>query len=106
MLRKKNSKAVYREKCEEAVHSERQKLKYSFENFIHKNKAWDSYSDEFKAEYQALHKEFVKQSAEMLRRFEKEGGSELKSMIMSYLYDTDSKREELESRAKEYFLKS
>ena len=98
VLRKKNSKAVYREKCEEAVHSERQKLKYSFENFIHKNKAWNSYSDEFKAEYQALRKEFVKQSAEMLRRFEKEGGSELKSMIMSYLYDTDSKREELEGK--------
>lgn len=28
----------------------------------------------------------------MLRRFEKEGSSELKSIIMSYLYDTDSKR--------------
>ena len=78
VLRKKNSKAVYREKCKETVHSERQKLKYSFENFIHKNKAWNSYSDEFKAEYQALRKEFVKQSADMLRRFEKDGGSELK----------------------------
>ena len=98
MLRKKNSKVIYREKCEETVHSERQKVKYSFENFIHKNKAWNSYPDEFKAEYQALRKEFVKQSAEMLRRFEKEGGSELKSIIMSYLYDTDSKREELEGK--------
>ena len=98
VLRKRNSKAVYREKCSEGVYSERQKLKYSFENFIHKNKAWNSSSDEFKAEYQALRKEFVKQSAEMLRRFEKEGGSELKSMIMSYLYDTDSKREELEGK--------
>ena len=98
VLRKKNSKAVYREKCEETVHSERQKLKYSFENFIHKHKAWNSYSDEFKAEYQALRKEFVKQSADMLRKFEKEGGSELKSMIMGYLYDIDSKREELEGK--------
>ena len=98
VLRKKNSKAVYREKCKETVHSERQKLKYSFENFIHKNKAWNSYSDEFKAEYQALRKEFVKQSADMLRKFEKEGGSELKSMIMGYLYDIDSKREELEGK--------
>lgn len=98
MLRKKNSKAVYREKCEETVHSERQKLKYSFENFIHKNKAWHSYSDVFKAEYQALRREFVKQSADMLRKFEKEGGSEMKSMIMGYLYDIDSKREELEGK--------
>ena len=98
VLRKKNSKVIYREKCEESVHSERQKVKYSFENFIHKNKAWNRYSDEFKAEYQALRKEFVKQSAEMLRRFEKEGGSELKSIIMSYLYDTDSKREKLEGK--------
>lgn len=104
MLRKKNSKAIYREKCDETVHSERQKLKYSFENFIHKNKAWNSYSDEFKAEYQALRKEFVKQSAEMLRKFEKESGSDLKSMIMGYLYDIDSRREELESRAKECFV--
>ncbi len=98
VLRKKNSKAVYREKCEETVHSERQKLKYSFENFIHKNKAWHSYSDVFKAEYQALRREFVKQSADMLRKFEKEGGSEMKSMIMGYLYDIDSKREELEGK--------
>ena len=106
VLRKKNSKVIYREKCEESVHSERQKVKYSFENFIHKNKAWNSYSDEFKAEYQALRKEFVKQSADMLRRFEKEGGSELKKTILRYFYDINSKREELESRAKEYLLKS
>ena len=98
VLRKKNSKVIYREKCDETVHSERQKLKYSFENFIHKNKAWNSYSDEFKAEYQALRKEFVKQSAEMLRKFEKEGGSDLKSMIMGYLYDIDSRREDLEGK--------
>lgn len=100
VLRKKNSKVIYREKCEESVHSERQKVKYSFENFIHKNKAWHSYSDEFKAEYQALRKEFVKQSANMLRRFEKEGSSELKKTILRYFYDINSKREELESRAK------
>ena len=98
VLRKKNSKTIYREKCSEGVFSFRQQVKYRFENFIHKNKAWKSYSDELKAEYQALRKEFVKQSAEMLRRFEKEGSSELKSMIMGYLYDIDSKREELEEK--------
>lgn len=100
VLRKKNSKAVYREKCSEGVFSFRQQVKYRFENFIHKNKAWERLSDADKAEYKALHDEFIRTSAAMLREFEKNGGEELEKEITEYLDSADSKRATLEGRAK------
>lgn len=98
LLRKKNSKKIYAEKCSEGVYRERQKIKFRFENFIHKNKAWCILSDPAKAEYQALRNEFVRQSAAMLREFDKNGDAELKKKILEYLGDMDSKRLELEGK--------
>ena len=100
VLQKKNSKAIYNAKCSGGVHQERQRIKYQFENFIHKNKFWDGFSDEFKAEYQALRSEFVRESAKLLRQFDKNGEAELEKKIKEYLSDMDSKRLELEGKAK------
>lgn len=100
VLRKKNSKVIYREKCSEGVFSFRQQVKYRFENFMHKNKAWERLSDADKAEYKALHDEFIRTSAAMLREFEKNGGEELEKEITDYLESADSKRATLEGRAK------
>ncbi|MBP0982749.1 MAG: hypothetical protein J6A19_03410 [Oscillospiraceae bacterium] len=100
VLRKKNSKAIYREKCSEGVFSFRQQVKYRFENFIHKNKAWERLSDADKAEYKALHDEFIRTSAAMLREFEKNGGEELEKEIEDYIGSINSRRAELEGRAR------
>ncbi len=100
VLQKKNSKTVYRAKYSDGVYRERQRIKYQFENFIHKNKAWSALSDAAKAEYQALRSEFVRQSAAMLREFDKSGEAELEKKIRKYLGDMDSKRLELEGKAK------
>lgn len=99
LLRKKNSKAVYREKCSEGVFNLRQRVKYGFENFMHKKKGWDRLSDDEKAEYRALHDEFIRISAYMLREFEKYGGEKLEKEITEYLKSADSKRATLEGRA-------
>ncbi len=100
LLQKKNSKTVYRAKCSDGVHQERQRIKYQFENFIHKNKAWNTLSDAAKAEYQVLRSEFVRQSAAMLREFDKSGEAELEKKIREYLGDMDSRMLELEGKAK------
>jgi len=98
-LRKKNSKKIYAEKCSEGVHKERQKIKFRFENFIHKNKAWNTLPDAARAEYQALRSEFVRESAAMLRELDKSGDAELEKKIRKYLGDMDSRRLELEGKA-------
>ncbi len=98
VLRKKNSKVIYREKCSEGVFRLRQRIKYSFENFIHKNKGWDRLSDSDKSEYKALHDEFIRTSAAMLREFEKNGGAELEKEIERYVKGADSKRATLEGK--------
>lgn len=100
VLQKKNSKTVYRAKCSDGVHQERQRIKYQFENFIHKNKAWNTLSNTAKAEYQTLRSEFVRESAAMLREFDKNGDAELKKKIWEYLSDMDSKRLTLEWKEK------
>ncbi len=99
-LRKKNSKAVYREKCSEGVFNLRQRVKYGFENFMHKKKGWDRLSEAEKAQYRALHDEFIRISAYMLREFEKYGGEKLEKEITEYLKSADSKRATLEGRAR------
>ena len=100
VLRKKNSKIIYREKCSEGVFSFRQQVKYRFENFMHKNKDWECLSNADKAEYKALHDEFIRTSAAMLREFEKNGGEELEKEIEDYIGSINSRRAELEGRAK------
>ncbi len=99
ILQKKNSKTVYRSKCSGGVHQERQRIKYQFENFIHKNKAWVTLTDAAKAEYQALRSEFVRKSAKLLRQFDKSSEAELDKKIIKYLGDMDSKRLEVEGKA-------
>lgn len=95
-LRKKNSKAVYREKCSEELRHKREQHKYLFENFIHKNKLWSSLSEEQKAEYQALRNEYVRTTASMLREYEKSGDEELRERINHYINDVNGRRGDME----------
>ena len=53
----------------------------------------------FEFGYKALHDEFIRTSAAMLREFEKNGGEELEKEIAEYLDSADSKRATLEGRA-------
>lgn len=96
VLRKKNSKAVYREKCSEELRHKREQHKYLFENFIHKNKLWSSLSEEQKAEYQALRNEYVRTTASMLREYEKSGDEELRERINHYINDVNGRRGDME----------
>ena len=102
LLRKKNSKAVYREKCSEGVFNLRQRVKYGFENFMHKKKGLDRLSEAEKAQYRALHDEFVARSGEMLREYEKSGSRKLAIEIETYLNIIDNSRTKIEFNAKEY----
>ena len=99
LLRRKNSKAVYREKCSEGVFNLRQRIKYGFENFMHKKKGWDRLSEDEKAEYRALHDEFIARSGEMLKEYEKSGREELHSKIHRYISEIDSQRVAIEKSA-------
>lgn len=96
LLRKKNSKKIYTEKCAEGIHNERQRIKFRFENFIHKNKRWECLSDAAKAKYKALHDEFVRTSAAMLKEYDKNCGDDLKREIEGYLWRVDAERVSLE----------
>lgn len=96
LLRKKNSKAVYREKCSEGVFNLRQRVKYGFENFMHKKKGWNRLSEDEKAEYRALHDEFIARSGEMLKEYEKISSKELHSKIHRYISEIDSQRVAIE----------
>lgn len=96
LLRKKNSKAVYREKCSEGVFNLRQRVKYGFENFMHKKKGWNRLSEAEKAEYRALHDEFIARSGEMLKEYEKSRSKELHSKIHRYISEIDSQRVAIE----------
>ena len=96
LLRKKNSKAVYREKCSEELRHKREQYKYLFENFIHKNKLWSCLSEEQKVEYQALRKEYVRTTAYMLREYEKSGDEELRERINHYINDVNGRRGDME----------
>lgn len=102
LLRKKNSKAVYREKCSEGVFNLRQRVKYGFENFMHKKKGWDRLSEAEKAEYRALHDEFVARSAAMLKEYERSGSRKLAIEIETYLNIIDNSRTKMEFNVKEY----
>lgn len=99
VLRKKNSKAVYREKCSEGVFNLRQRVKYGFENFMHKKKGWDRLSEDEKAKYRALHDEFVAKSAAMLKEYERSINDKLELQINAYIENIDGTRKELESKS-------
>ena len=96
LLRKKNSKAVYHEKCSEGVFNLRQRVKYGFENFMHKKKGWDRLSEAEKAEYRALHDEFIARSGEMLKEYGKSGREKLAVEIESYLNSIEKARKKIE----------
>ncbi len=99
LLRKKNSKAVYREKCSEGVFNLRQRVKYGFENFMHKKKGWNRLSEAEKAEYRALHDEFIARSGKMLKEYERSINEKLELQINAYIENVDGTRKELESKS-------
>ena len=76
----------------------RQMVKYGFENFMHKKKGWNRLSDDEKAEYRALHDEFIARSGEMLKEYEKSGSKELENKLIKYLSETDNFRNTLENK--------
>lgn len=96
LLRKKNSKKIYAEKCAEGVHYERQIIKFRFENFIHKSKIWSKLSDEERADYQALREDFVAKSAAMFREYDRNSNIELERDIEKFLREMDDARIRLE----------
>ena len=100
LLRRKNSKAVYREKCSEGVFNLRQRVKYGFENFMHKKKDWNRLSEAEKAEYRALHDEFVARSAEMLKEYERSGAEDLLRKTAEFVNKTNGLRMEPEIKPK------
>lgn len=92
LLRKQNSKSIYHEKCSKGEHKSRQIIKYSFENYIHKNRLWRDLTEGEKARYIALRKEFVETSAKLLREYEQDGSAEREEGIKRYLDEVKSKR--------------
>lgn len=96
LLRKKNSKAVYREKCSEGIFNLRQRVKYGFENFMHKKKGWDRLSEAEKAEYRALHDEFIARSGEMLKEYEKNNNEHLVIEFEQYARQVNRSRKQME----------
>lgn len=96
LLRKRNSKSIYREKCSGGVYKERQIEKFCFENYIYKNRLRNELSDDEKSRYLALHKEFVETSAKLLRGYEQDGSVEREDEIRRYLDEVKSKRMALE----------
>ena len=76
----------------------RQTKKFRLENFIHKNRLWSALSDDDKAEYNALRKEFVAISASMLSDYEQSGSADRERAIRQYLKETDSERATIESK--------
>ncbi len=99
LLRRKNSKAVYREKCSEGVFNLRQRVKYGFENFMHKKKGWYRLSEDEKAEYRALHDEFVAKSAAMLKEYERSCSKRLETEIMQYIDHVSELKIKLENKS-------
>ena len=55
-------------------------------------------SDDDKAEYETLRKEFVTTSASMLRDYEQSGSADQERAIRQYLRDADSERATIESK--------
>lgn len=98
VLHKKTSKAVFLANCSEGVRQERQRLKYCFENYIHKSKFWSTLTAEQQAEYKAWHKEFTEKSAELLQRLD--NGEDVEGELRRYLNAVESEKLKFENNVK------
>lgn len=98
VLHKKTSKAVFLATRSEGVRQERQRLKYGFENYIHKSKFWNTLTAEQQAEYKAWHKEFTERSAELLRRLD--SGEDVEWELRRYLNAVESEKLKFENNVK------
>ncbi len=98
VLHKKASKAVFLASCSEGIQQERQRLKYSFENYIHKSRFWRTLTAEQQAEYKAWHREFTEKSAELLRQLD--NGEDVEEELKRYLKAVESEKLKFENNAK------
>ena len=60
---------------------------------------WDRLSEAEKAEYRALHDEFIARSGEMLKEYERSINKKLELQINAYIENVDGTRKELESKS-------
>lgn len=97
-LHKKASKDVFLANCSKGIRQERQRLKYGFENYIHKSKFWNTLTAEQQAEYNAWHREFTEKSAELLRRLDK--GKDVEEELKRYLKAVESEKLKFENNVK------
>lgn len=97
-LHKKASKTIFLANCSKGIRQERQKLKYGFENFIHKSKFWSTLTAKQQAEYRAWHKEFTEKSAELLRRLD--NGDDVEGELKRYLNAVESEKLKFENNVK------
>lgn len=95
VLHKKASKTIFLANCSKGIRQERQRLKYSFENYIHKSKFWSTLTAEQQAEYRAWHKEFTERSAELLRRLD--NGEDVEEELKRYLNAVESEKLKFEN---------
>lgn len=98
VLHKKASKTIFLANCSSGIRQERQRLKYGFENFIHKSKLWSALTAEQQAEYRAWHKEFTEKSAELLRRLD--NGEDVEGELKRYLNAVESEKLKFENNVK------
>ena len=98
LLHKKASKDVFLANCSKGIRQERQRLKYGFENFIHKSKFWNTLTAGQQAEYKAWHREFTERSAELLRRLDK--GENVEEELKRYLKAVESEKLKFENNVK------
>lgn len=97
-LHKKASKEVFLANCSKGIRQERQRLKYSFENYIHKSKFWSTLTAEQQAEYKAWHREFTEKSAELLRQLD--NGEGVEEELKRYLKAVESEKLKFENNVK------
>lgn len=98
VLHKKTSKAVFLANRSEGIRQERQRLKYGFENYIHKSKFWNTLTVDQQFEYKAWHKEFTVKSAELLRRLD--NGENVEEELKRYLKTVESEKLKFENNVK------
>lgn len=98
VLHKKASKDVFLANCSKGIRQERQRLKYGFENFIHKSKFWNTLTSGQQAEYKAWHREFTEKSAELLRQLD--NGEDVEEELKRYLKAVESEKLKFENNVK------
>lgn len=98
VLHKKASKAIFLANCSKGIRHERQRLKYGFENYIHKSKSWNTLTAEQQDEYKACHREFTEKSAELLRQLD--NGEDVEEELKRYLKAVESEKLKFENNMK------